>query len=390
MPKRDYYQTLGVPHEASEEEIRKAYRQLARKYHPDVNKGDPKAAEEKFKELSEAYEVLADPAKRQKYDQMGHAGVETDFGPQGFTWQNFTHAGDLEDLLSSNPFFRDLFGGSAGSGLFGSATRRDSRIPFRGGDIEVSVRLPLAAAVTGATRVIEVPHTGTCPSCRGTGAAGGTAFEKCPECDGRGQIRRSQTRGFTQLISIMECLSCHGSGRRIKEICPTCGGSGAERTVRRVEVQIPPGIEDGTMLRLGRQGDGSADGGGAGDLFVQILLEPMAGFQRDGRNVYAEAEVPLATALLGGESRLRTLTGEALLKIPSGTQPGAQFRLRGEGFPRLRGADRGDLIVTVHVELPKSLSGRQKELLREAFGDPNVASSSPPPRRSGLFGRRAS
>jgi molecular chaperone DnaJ len=383
MPKRDYYQVLGVPRTASEEEIKRAYRQLARKYHPDVNAENPKQAEEKFKELSEAYEVLADPSKRQKYDAMGHAGVEADFGPQGFTWQNFTHVGDLEDLLGSTPFFRDWFQGLGG--FSGRPTRRESRIPFRGGDIEISVRLPLAAAVTGATRVIEVPHSGPCGECRGTGAKGGTAFEKCPECDGKGQIRRTQTRGYTQLISIMECLSCHGTGRRIRENCPACDGSGTERSVRRVEVTIPPGIEDGTLLRLGHQGESSASGGPSGDLFVQVLLEPLAGFAREGQDAYTEARVPLATALLGGETRLRTLTGEALLKIPAGTQPGAQFRMRGAGFPRLRGNDRGDLIVTVQVELPRSLNGRQKELLREAFGDGTAAAKKP----GGLFGRRS-
>ncbi|HEV2317430.1 MAG TPA: molecular chaperone DnaJ [Thermoplasmata archaeon] len=390
MPKKDYYQVLGLARGASEEDIRRAYRQLARKYHPDVNKDNPKAAEERFKEISEAYEVLADDAKRRKYDAMGHAGVESDFGPGGFTWQNFTHVGDLEDLLGASPFFREWFqGGAVPGGPFGGgATRRDSRIPFRGGDVEISVRIPMSAAVTGTNKVIEVPHTDQCPACRGTGAKDGTAIEKCPECDGRGQIRRQQTRGFTQLISIMECLSCHGTGRRIREICPVCGGSGAERSIRRMEVSIPPGIEDGTVLRLGHQGADSSDGGLSGDLFVQVLVEPMAGFQRDGRDVYSEARVPLQTALLGGETRIPTLTGEALLRIPSGTQPGTQFRLRGEGFPRLRGSDRGDHLVTVGVELPKSLTGRQKELLREAFGDPSPPGA--PPRRPGLFGRRNS
>ncbi len=388
MAKRDYYQVLGVPRTASEEEIRKAYRQLARKHHPDVNTANPKAAEERFKELSEAYEVLADRTKRERYDAMGHAGVEGEFGPQGFTWQNFTHAGDLEDLLGSSPFFREWFQAPGGlGGVFGGSTRRDSRIPFRGGDVEVAVRLPLSAAVTGATRVLDVPRTGPCPECRGTGAKGGTAFEKCPECDGRGQIRRSQTRGYTQLISIMECLTCRGTGRRIREVCPTCGGAGAQRTIRHVEVTIPPGIEDGTLLRLAQQGEGSLNDGLAGDLFVQVQLEPMPGFHREGQDAFTEALTPLALALLGGEVRVRTLTGEAILKVPPGTQPGAQFRLRGEGFPRLRGTSRGDLIVTVDVELPRTLTSHQKELLREALGPP--PSPGTVPKKGGLFGRRS-
>jgi molecular chaperone DnaJ len=382
-PKRDYYQVLGVPRGASEEEIKKAYRQLARKYHPDVNADNPKVSEERFKELSEAYEVLADPSKRQKYNAMGFEAVQGDFGPQGFTWQNFTHAGDLEDLLGSSPIFREWFGSE---GLFGGATRRDSRVPFRGGDIEIAVRLPITAAVTGATRVIEVPHIGACSACRGTGAKDGTAFEKCPECDGRGQVRTTQKRGYTQLIQIMECLSCHGTGRRIRQACPVCNGAGTERNVRRVEVSIPPGIEDSTVLRLGHQGEESGAGGLSGDLFVQVLLEPIAGFERQGQDVYSEVKVQLSVALLGGQSRIRTLTGEALLKVPSGTQPGTQFRLRGEGFPRLRGTERGDHIVTVNVELPRSLTPHQKDLLRETFGEP--ASVGARTQRGGLFGRR--
>jgi molecular chaperone DnaJ len=383
MAKRDYYEVLGVPRGATEEDIRKSYRLLARKYHPDVNKENPKVAEERFKELSEAYEVLADPAKRQKYDSLGYAGVESDFGPQGFTWQNFTHVGDLEDLLASSPFFREWLSG--GGGGFGTPRPRNTRIPFRGGDLEVAVKLPLTAAVTGASRLIEIPQVDACSSCKGTGAKGGTALEKCPECDGRGQIRRQQTRGYTQLISIMECLGCHGTGRRIREACPTCGGTGAARSNKKVEVSIPPGIEDGTVLRLGRQGQESDDGGLSGDLFVQVLLDPVPGFHREGQNVFTEVRLPLHVALLGGEARIRTLTGEALLKIPTGTQPGSQFRLRGEGFPRLRGHERGDHIVTVSVELPKSLSSRQRELLREALGEPSEA---PPIKRGGLFGRR--
>jgi molecular chaperone DnaJ len=389
MAKRDYYQVLGIPREASEEEVKKAYRQLARKHHPDMNKDDPKAAEEKFKELSEAYEVLADTEKRQKYDQMGFAGVESEFGPQGFTWQNFTHANDLEDLLGQTPLFREWFDsmGGLGGGAFGNATRREGRPRFRGGDIEISVRLPLAAAISGAHRVLEVPHTGPCPKCHGTGAKGGTAFEKCPDCEGRGQIRRTQTRGYTQLISIMECPTCHGSGRRIREVCPTCNGVGLQREIRKVEVSIPPGIEDGTLLRLSQQGDPGANGGPAGDLFVQVILEPAPGFRREGQDIYSEARVPLATALLGGETRIQTLTGEAVIKIPAGTQPEAQFRLRGEGVPRLRGTTRGDHIVTVHVDLPSNLNPRQRDLMREAFPEA-AAPATPPKRSSGFFGRR--
>ena len=389
MAKRDYYEVLGVPRSATPDEIKTAYRRLAREYHPDLNKGNPKVAEEKFKELSEAYEVLADETKRHHYDAGGFSGVETDFGPGGFGWQNFTHAGDIEDLLGSSDFLRQLFAQAAGGGIFGGfggGTPRWARPEIRGRDVEVSLRVPLRAAVTGTQMSIDVPRTESCKDCRGTGAKDGTALETCPECRGSGQIRRTSTSGFTQLISIGECPRCRGSGQRIKERCPACRGSGRLHEVRRLEVTVPPGIEDGAVLRLTGQGEGAPPGGRSGDLFVQVTLEPDHRFQREGRQAFTEVTIPLSVAVLGGEVPVPTITGEASLKVPAGTQPERQFRLRGEGFPRLRGTDRGDLIVTLHVQLPESLTSRQKELLREALGPP-VA---PPGRsRSGLFGRRS-
>lgn len=383
MPKRDYYEVLGVPRSATAEEVKSAYRRLARQHHPDLNKENPKAAEERFKELSEAYEVLADPEKRARYDQMGFSGVETDFGPQGFGWQNFTHAGDLEDLLGSSEFFQQFFGGN----LFGNVRSRGVGIPYRGHDLEVAVRLPLSAAVHGTKKVIDVPFRGPCPDCRGTGARNGTALETCQECGGRGQVRRAVQRGSAQLITITECPVCHGMGRRIKERCPTCGGSGVTEENRRISVDIPPGLDDHAVLRLSGQGAGGADSELPGDLFVQIVFEPVENLRREGVHAYTEAPVPLATALLGGEVRVRTIESEAILKIPAGTQPESQFRLRGEGFPRLRGRERGDLFVTVHVQVPEALTARQKELLRQALQSPKDAEV--PPKRAGLFGRRS-
>jgi molecular chaperone DnaJ len=383
MAKRDYYEVLGVPRTANPEEIKAAYRKLARQHHPDMNKDNPKAAEERFKELSEAYEVLASPEKRQRYDQFGSAGVESDFGPQGFTWQNFTHAGDLEDLLGSNPLFQQFFGSAFGGDLFGGRGGGRARA-IRGSDIEVSVRLPLSAAIRGASPTLEVPRTGPCPECDGTGAKDGTAIETCSECHGQGQVRRSSSRGHTQLITILECPKCHGSGRTILEKCPNCRGSGVIRSVNKLQVTIPPGIEDGAVLRLSGQGMGGPNGAMPGDLYVQVLLEGDDRIRRDGEDAYTEVSIPIATALLGGEVRVGTVTGEALLKIPAGTSPEAQFRLRGEGFPRLRGSSRGDLIVTVHVEFPKSLSSRQKDLIRETFGADGATGAG----RKGLFSRR--
>jgi molecular chaperone DnaJ len=387
MAKRDYYEVLGVPHSATPDEIKSAYRKLARQHHPDLNKENPKVAEEKFKELSEAYEVLADTPKRERYDRLGHRGVETDFGPEGFSWQNFTHAGDLEDLLGSSDFLRQFFVGGF-SGEFGGAARgRTAGVPFRGNDVEVAIRVPMSVAVTGTTRVIEVPLQGRCEDCRGTGARGGTALETCPECQGRGQVRRQIHRGNAQLITIAECPVCHGVGRRIKEICPTCSGAGVLHQTRKISVEIPPGIEDNAVLRLARQGVAPGSGSMPGDLFVQILLEPLDNLRREGQDAFTETQVPLTVALLGGEVRVRTIESEAILKIPSGTQPESQFRLRGEGFPRLRGRERGDLFVTVHVELPERLTAPQRELLRQALSGTSSAEATA--RRPGLFGRRS-
>ena len=381
MAKRDYYEVLGVPKTASADDIKQAYRRLARQYHPDVAKENPKAAEEKFKEFSEAYEVLADPEKRQRYDQLGFSGVEPDFGPGGFNWQNFTHMGDLEDLLGASPFFQQFFGG-LGMGFGGFARGGGS---LRGTDVELTLRLPLIAAVQGAKPTVEVPHTGPCPACQGTGARDGTALETCSECHGEGQIRRVQSRGYTQLITVGECPRCHGRGQRILERCPPCGGNGRTTTVERIEITVPPGVDDGSVLRVPGHGTAGARGGRPGDLFVQVVFEPSAQFRREGTEVYSEATVPLLVATLGGEVEVATLEGRAQLKIPAGTQPETQFRMRGRGFPRFRGASRGDQIVTIHVAVPKSLSGREKELLREALGG-----GSSPPKREFLFRRRSS
>ena len=382
MAKRDYYEVLGVPKGSSPDDIKSAYRRLARQYHPDVAKENPKVAEEKFKEISEAYEVLADDEKRRRYDQLGFSGVETDFGPGGFTWQNFTHMGDLEDLLGASPLFRQFFGGFGSP--FGGVPRRDSR---RGNDVELTVRLPLSAAIRGAHPTIEVPRTTPCPDCKGTGAKNGTALETCPECHGEGQVRRVRSSGFAQLLTIGECPRCHGTGQRILDKCPVCGGSGRQHSVERIELSVPSGIEDGAVLRVPGHGMAGARGGRSGDLFVQVELEGSDHLRREGMDAFAEATIPLGVALLGGQVMVPTVEGQANLTVPAGTQPETPFRLRGEGFPRLGGTTRGDLIVTVHVEIPRSLSGREKDLLRGVFGTAARASA---PKREPIWRRRAS
>ncbi|HTW40037.1 MAG TPA: molecular chaperone DnaJ [Thermoplasmata archaeon] len=379
MAKRDYYEVLGVPKSASPEEVKSAYRKLARQYHPDVAKTDPKAAEEKFKEISEAYEVLADPQKRANYDQHGFEAVSSDFGPGGFTWQNFTHAGDIEDLLGSS-IFQQLFGNFVGSSM-GRPTNS-----LRGGDVEIAVRLPLSAAVEGAHPTLEVPKNGPCPDCHGTGAKNGTALETCPECGGSGQVRRTRSRGYAQFVTVGQCPKCHGRGQLILEKCPRCGGNGRLRTTEHIEVTVPPGVEDGAILRIPGHGGAGIDGAPAGDLFVQVLFEESEHIRREGTDGFTEVDVPLATALLGGEVRVRTIEGHAELKVPAGTQPETQFRMRGLGFPRFRSGARGDLVVTVHVEIPRSLSSHDKELLREALAPGSAASSG---KRESFFRRRA-
>jgi|HubBroStandDraft_1064217.scaffolds.fasta_scaffold00795_11 molecular chaperone DnaJ len=377
MAKRDYYEVLGVAKSASPDEIKSAYRKLARQYHPDVAKTDPKAAEEKFKEISEAYEVLADPQKRANYDQHGFDAVSSDFGPGGFTWQNFTHAGDIEDLLGSS-IFQQLFGNFMGAQM-GRPTNS-----LRGGDVEIAVRLPLSAAVEGAHPTLDVPKTGPCPDCHGTGAKDGTALETCPECGGSGQVRRTRSRGYTQFVTVGQCPKCHGRGQLILEKCPRCGGSGHLRSTEHIEVTVPPGMEDGAVLRIPGHGGAGIDGASAGDLFVQVLFDESDHIRREGTEAFTEVNVPLATALLGGEVRVRTIEGHAELKVPAGTQPETQFRMRGLGFPRFRSNARGDLVVTAHVELPRSLTSHEKELLREALA-PGAAASG---KRDSFFRRR--
>jgi molecular chaperone DnaJ len=387
MAKRDYYEVLGVPRTATADEVKQAYRRLARQYHPDVAKENPKVAEEKFKELSEAYEVLANPETRHRYDLGGASAVASDFGPGGFDWQNFTHVGDLEDLLGSNPIFQQLFGSFGGGfprGGFGGGRRAAS---LRGSDVEMTLRLPLVAAVTGTKTTVEVPRDDPCGPCRGTGAKDGTALEVCPECGGAGQVRRVQSRGYTQLITVGQCPRCRGAGRRILERCPECGGSGHLRSTEKIELTVPPGMEDGAVLRVTGHGLSSGAGGPPGDLYVQVAFEPLDHIRRDGEDAYTETMVPLGVALLGGEVTVPTIDGHAVLKIPAGTQPETQFRLRGNGFPRFRGSSRGDLIVTAHVVIPRSLSGREKDILREALlpgGHPVGA------RKESIFRRRNS
>ncbi|KZE31639.1 molecular chaperone DnaJ [Crenobacter luteus] len=346
MAKRDYYEVLGLAKNASEDEIKKTYRKLAMKYHPDRNP-DSHEAEEKFKEVKEAYEMLSDPEKRAAYDQFGHAGVDPQAGMGG--GGGFGGFGDaFADI------FGDIFGGRAGGGGGRSNV-------YRGADLQYNLEISLEDAAKGCERQLEFQVMEECDTCHGSGAKPGTQPKTCSTCGGHGQVRLSQ--GF---FSIQQtCPTCHGSGKQITDPCGVCHGGGRVRKSRKLNVKIPAGIDDGMKIRNAGQGEPGVNGGPAGDLYVQIHLKPHPVFRRDGMNLHCEMPISFATAALGGEVDIPTLEGMARLKIPAETQTGRVLRLRGKGVKSVRGADYGDLMCHVVVETPVNLTERQKELLRE-------------------------
>ncbi|WP_374246806.1 molecular chaperone DnaJ [Zoogloea sp.] len=352
MAKRDLYEVLGVNRDASEDELKKAYRKLAMKYHPDRNP-DNKEAEEKFKEIKEAYEILTDANKRAAYDRYGHEGINPQMGGgggQGF--EGFADAfGDI---------FGDIFGGGGGG-------RGRSNV-YRGADLRYNLEITLEEAARGAEKTIRIPAQEECGTCHGSGAKPGTQPKTCPTCGGAGQVRIQQ--GF---FSIQQtCPKCHGSGRIIPEPCTACGGAGRVKRQKTLEVKIPAGIDDGMRLRHGGQGEPGVNGGPAGDLYVEIHIKQHPVFQRDGDDLHCEMPISFTTAALGGEIEIPTLDGAANIRIPPETQSAKVFRLRGKGIRNVRTHAPGDLMVHVIVETPVKLTERQKELLRE-FGD--IASS---------------
>ncbi|MCM8766966.1 MAG: molecular chaperone DnaJ [Candidatus Omnitrophica bacterium] len=352
--KRDYYEVLGVSRDASIDEIKKAYRDLALKYHPDRNPGN-KEAEEKFKEITEAYEVLSDPEKRKIYDTYGHAG----FGPTGFDWtQDFSRVRmDFSDIFGDlfSDFFSDIFGSDF------SATKTTQRRKTRGSDLEYRIYITLKEAATGTEKYINVSRFDECPVCNGTGSKGKTGKITCPSCHGRGQVVRSS--GFITISQT--CPKCKGEGEILADPCQNCRGTGRVRNMHKILVKIPPGIQSGMSLRLKKEGDIGINKGERGDLYVTVFIEKDPIFERDGENIYIEVPITISQAVLGDEVEIPTLTGKAKVKIPQGTQNGDLLRLRNMGFPKLNGYGKGDLIVKVKVLTPRRISRQLQNLYQQ-------------------------
>ncbi len=354
MPEKDYYRILGVGRDASEEEIKRAFRHLARKWHPDVNP-DNREAEEKFKEINEAFEVLKDPEKRAAYDQFGEAGVEgAGFRPGSHGFPSF------DDLFRNFGFgdIFDVFSGRSGRG-------RRSPGPEQGADLKYDLEITLEDAFGGIETEIDVPRFEKCSVCGGSGAKPGTSPKKCPKCGGTGEIRMVRRNAFMQTINIAPCDGCGGRGTVIESPCRNCRGTGRERKRRKVKIKIPPGVEDGQFLRLGGEGEAGSMGGPPGDLYVVITIKDHEVFERHGKDLFCKTLVSLPIAILGGEIGVPTIKGNAKLRIPPGTQSHTVFRLKGQGMPELHGRGRGDQMVKVVVEIPEKLNREQKRLMEE-------------------------
>ncbi len=354
MSKRDYYEVLGVSRNASQEEIKKAYRKLARKYHPDVNPGD-KEAENRFKEVKEAYEVLSDKEKRAQYDQFGHTGAGSEafggFGGFGGGAGSFTRDfGDFGDIF-------DMF--------FGESGRRDHYRPQQGNDIQVELEIDFEKAAFGWKTEIKIPRKEACPTCGGSGARPGTRPSTCSVCGGTGKIRSTQSTPLGHFQTVRTCTNCGGEGKVITSPCGKCHGTGMVQDISKISIKIPAGVDDGTRLRVAGEGEPGMRGGPPGDLYVVIRVKPHPLFKRKGNDVISELPISIVQAALGDEVQVPTLDGKVKLKIPPGTQSETFFRLRGKGIPHLRGYGRGDHHVKIRVVTPVNLSEKQEKILRE-------------------------
>lgn len=362
--KRDYYEVLGVNKSATDDEIKKAYRQAAKKYHPDLHPGD-KVAEEKFKEVNEAYEVLSDSEKRARYDQFGHAGVDPNFGAGGGS--PFGQDVDIGDIFNS------FFGGFGG---FGGNRRQNPNAPRRGNDVEEQLVISFEEAAKGCKKTISYSNVITCDDCHGTGAQKGTTAETCSACGGTGRVTVSQRSPFGVVQTQRACDSCRGRGKIIKTPCRTCNGNGRIRRNKKVDITIPAGIADEQVLNVGGHGNSGINGGPAGDLHVYIRVKPHEVFERRGDDVWCEMPITVSQAILGDEVTVPTIDGKVSYSVHEGVQPGDVFKLKGKGIPHLNGRGRGDQYVRMNIEIPRNLNSKQKNLIKEfnaALGDKNFS-----------------
>ncbi|WP_181350611.1 molecular chaperone DnaJ [Thalassobacillus sp. CUG 92003] len=364
MSKRDYYEVLGVSKDASKDEIKKAYRKLARQYHPDVSEEEDAA--EKFKEAKEAYETLSDQQKRSQYDQFGHEGPNMGQGFGGFGGgQDFGGFGDIFDMF---------FGGGGRS--------RDPNAPRRGADLQYKMTLNFEDSIFGKETDVEIPKEEECDTCDGSGAKPGTSPETCPHCEGAGQINQEQNTPFGRVVNRRVCHHCQGSGQIVKDKCNTCGGDGRVTTRKEIHVSIPAGIDEGQQIRIPGQGEAGVNGGPAGDLYVVIQVKPHEFYQREGDHIFCEMPLTFTQAALGDEIEVPTVHGTVKLKIPEGTQNGKTFRLKDKGAPNVHGRGQGDQHVKIRVVTPQKLTDRQRELLRE-FNE--ISGNQPTEEQHGTF-----
>ena len=374
--KRDYYEVLGVPKDADEAALKKAYRVLAKKYHPDANPGD-KEAEAKFKEASEAYSVLSDPEKRRKYDQFGHAAFEGGAGGAGGYGGFDFNGADMGDI------FGDIFGDFFGGGR--SAYGRSSNGPMRGANLRTGVRITFEEAIFGCEKEIELTLKDECPKCHGTGAKPGTSPVTCPKCNGKGKIVYTQQSFFGQVQNVQTCPDCRGTGKVVKEKCPDCYGTGYISSKKKIQVKIPAGIDNGQSIRIAGKGEPGTNGGERGDLLVEVTVSRSPVFMRQETSIFSTVPISFATAALGGPIKIKTVDGEVEYEVKPGTQTDTKVRLRGKGVPSLRNKNiRGDHYVTLVVTVPEKLTEEQKEALKR-FDDAMKGISPEPKKKRGLF-----
>ncbi len=382
--KRDYYEVLGISKGASDDEIKKAYRKMAKQYHPDLNPGNAEA-EAKFKECNEAYEVLSDPDKKAKYDRFGHAGVDPNYGAgAGGGFDGFGGMGfDMGDIFSS------IFGSGFGGG-FGGSQRANPNAPQRGSDLQTNITISFEEAAKGCKKTVEVNRIEVCDGCSGSGAAPGSTTQTCSHCGGSGQVMTQQRTILGVMQTQKPCPSCGGKGTVIPNPCSKCRGAGRIRRAAKVEVNIPAGIDDRQAVSVRSQGNKGVNGGPAGDLRVGINVRNHPFFERDGYNVWYQANISFAQAALGCELIVPTLDGDVKYTVPAGTQPGDVFKLKDRGIPNLNGRSRGDQLVKVEVVVPKKLSEKQRELLRQFEADlnPSNMGSLNEDKGKGLFGKK--